>query len=67
MKDGMVCFLPQCHEIIWHFLFHDRTPRSRLTLCKSDSAQANTARSGKLKSLQIQNWLTLRRVGLCTG
>ena len=30
----------------------------------SDSAQANTARSRKLKCLQIQNWLTLRGVGL---
>ena len=29
------------------------------------AAQANTAHSWKLKCPQIQNWLTLREVGLC--
>ena len=56
-------------------LFHESKtsgPLIKIRFCEdireiSDSAQANTERSRKLKCLQIQNWLALRRVGLCAG
>ena len=56
-------------------LFHESKtsgPLIKNSFCEdireiSDSAQANTERSRKLKCLQIQNWLALRRVGLCAG
>ena len=73
----------QCHEIFVIFLFHEsKSPGPlknklkwfclKIRFCEdiceiSDSAQANTARSQKLKCPQIQNWLILRGVGLCAG
>ena len=67
----------QCHEIFWHFLFHESKPSGPLInrlkwFClkvrfqgelreKFDSPQATTARSQTLRRL------TLGEVGLCAG
>ena len=64
-----------CTRFFCPCLFHESKtsgPLIKNSFCEdireiSDSAQANTERSRKLKCLQIQNWLALRRVGLCAG
>ena len=62
----------QAKMVLLKNLFSRRYPRNQL-LCavlacaESDSLQANTARRRKFKCPQIQNWLTLCWVRLCSG
>ena len=62
----------QAKMVLLKTSFSRRYPRNQL-LCavlaraESNSLQANTTQSRKFKCPQIQNWLTLHWVGLCTG